>query len=255
MAGAVDPVLHVELDRRLLHPRPLERVAAARRHRPARHRRSAGHRGAVRRRSRAVRGARGSRHRPGPSRRTSTSNTALTCLPRSEKLVCRTGSASGWCPLSTSRSRRRGSAPAISMVRSNCPGQSLMTCSLGARCFYRGPPTSVLVEALLRRNADGDVQQAQAAIDRLAAVPTEPGFVLHELPLLRAACAAGPRPRGRDRLSRLSGPLPRDGDIAGLRGAYGVGRGNAMTVVSPEACAAVSRNRPHSRRPRPTPTA
>jgi adenylate cyclase len=42
-----------------------------------------------------------------------------------------------------------------------------------------------LVEALLRRNADGDVQQAQAAIDRLAAVPTEPGFVLHELPLLR----------------------------------------------------------------------
>jgi len=51
--------------------------------------------------------------------------------------------------------------------------------------IYRGPPTSVLVEALLRRNADGDVQQAQAAIDRLAAVPTEPGFVLHELPLLR----------------------------------------------------------------------
>ena len=41
------------------------------------------------------------------------------------------------------------------------------------------------MEALLRRNADGDVQQAQAAIDRLAAVPTEPGFVLHELPLLR----------------------------------------------------------------------
>jgi adenylate cyclase len=51
--------------------------------------------------------------------------------------------------------------------------------------IYRGPATSVLVEALLRRNADGDVQQAQAAIDRLAAVPTEPGFVLHELPLLR----------------------------------------------------------------------
>ena len=41
------------------------------------------------------------------------------------------------------------------------------------------------MEALLRRNADGDVQQAQAAIDRLAALPTEPGFVLHELPLLR----------------------------------------------------------------------
>ena len=63
--------------------------------------------------------------------------------------------------------------------------------------IYRGPPTSVLVEALLRRKADGDVQQAQAAIDRLAAVPTEPGFVLHELAPAAAARAAGPRPRGR----------------------------------------------------------
>jgi adenylate cyclase len=47
------------------------------------------------------------------------------------------------------------------------------------------PGTTVLVEALLRRGADGDVQEAQAAIDRLAAVPTDPGLVLHELPLLR----------------------------------------------------------------------
>jgi hypothetical protein len=31
-----------------------------------------------------------------------------------------------------------------------------------------------------------DRQEAQAAIDRLAAVPTDPGFVLHELPLLRS---------------------------------------------------------------------
>jgi adenylate cyclase len=49
----------------------------------------------------------------------------------------------------------------------------------------RGPATSVLVESLLRRGADADVREAQAAIDRLAAVPTDPGFVLHELPLLR----------------------------------------------------------------------
>ena len=46
-------------------------------------------------------------------------------------------------------------------------------------------PTSVLVEALLARCADDDIRQAQAAIDRLAEVPTEPGFVLNELPLLR----------------------------------------------------------------------
>jgi adenylate cyclase len=45
--------------------------------------------------------------------------------------------------------------------------------------------TTVLVEALLRRGADGDLEEAQSAIDRLAAVPTDPGFVLQEIPLLR----------------------------------------------------------------------
>jgi adenylate cyclase len=45
--------------------------------------------------------------------------------------------------------------------------------------------TTVLVEFLVRRGADGDLQDAQAAIERLAAVPTDPGFVLHEIPLLR----------------------------------------------------------------------
>jgi len=49
----------------------------------------------------------------------------------------------------------------------------------------RGVAATVLVEALLQRGGDGDLPEAQAAIDRLAAVPTEPGFVLHELPLLR----------------------------------------------------------------------
>jgi Adenylate and Guanylate cyclase catalytic domain len=36
-----------------------------------------------------------------------------------------------------------------------------------------------------QRGAAGDVQTAQEMIDRLAAVPTDPGFVLHEIPLLR----------------------------------------------------------------------
>jgi adenylate cyclase len=45
--------------------------------------------------------------------------------------------------------------------------------------------TTVLVESLLRRGADGDLAEAQAAIDRLAAVPTDPGFVLHEIFVLR----------------------------------------------------------------------
>ena len=45
--------------------------------------------------------------------------------------------------------------------------------------------TTVLVEALLQRSGQGDLDDAQAAIDRLAAVPTDPGFVLHEITLLR----------------------------------------------------------------------
>ena len=48
----------------------------------------------------------------------------------------------------------------------------------------RGPATALLVELLLRRRVNGDLETAEAAVDRLAAVPTEPGFVLHELQLL-----------------------------------------------------------------------
>ena len=51
--------------------------------------------------------------------------------------------------------------------------------------FLRGVATTILVESLLKRGADGDLQQAQAAIERLADVPVDPGFVLHEIPLLR----------------------------------------------------------------------
>ena len=45
--------------------------------------------------------------------------------------------------------------------------------------------TSVLAEALLQRGGQGDFEDAQAAINRLAAVPTDPGFVLHDITLLR----------------------------------------------------------------------
>ncbi|MGO8772623.1 ATP-binding protein [Mycobacterium sp.] len=50
---------------------------------------------------------------------------------------------------------------------------------------FRGLATTVLVESLLLRGTHDDIAEAQAAIDTLAAVPTDPGFVLHELPLLR----------------------------------------------------------------------
>jgi adenylate cyclase len=52
--------------------------------------------------------------------------------------------------------------------------------------IWRGRATDVLVQLLIRRGSVPDLQAAEAAIDRLAAVPTDPGFVLHELPLLRS---------------------------------------------------------------------
>ena len=51
--------------------------------------------------------------------------------------------------------------------------------------IFRGPASTVLAESLLRRGTAQDLQEAQAAIDRLAAVPTDPGFVLNEIQLLR----------------------------------------------------------------------
>jgi hypothetical protein len=51
--------------------------------------------------------------------------------------------------------------------------------------ILRGPATVALVEALLQRGTEGDVREAHTVIDRLAAVRTDPGFVLFELPLLR----------------------------------------------------------------------
>jgi adenylate cyclase len=51
--------------------------------------------------------------------------------------------------------------------------------------IFRGPATAVLGEALLHRATESDIEEAQKAVDRLTGVPTEPGFVLHELPLLR----------------------------------------------------------------------
>jgi adenylate cyclase len=73
---------------------------------------------------------------------------------------------------------------------------------------FRGPATTVLVEALLSRARAGDIDAAQRAIDRLASVPTEPGFVLHELPVLRLralrARAHGDEPGYRQFLERFA---------------------------------------------------
>jgi adenylate cyclase len=52
-------------------------------------------------------------------------------------------------------------------------------------CIWTALAISVLVEALLQRSGAGDLDEAESAIEQLAAVPTDPGFVLHEITLLR----------------------------------------------------------------------
>ena len=47
------------------------------------------------------------------------------------------------------------------------------------------PATGVLVETLLDRGADGDVTEAEAAIERLATAPADEGLVIREIWLLR----------------------------------------------------------------------
>jgi adenylate cyclase len=60
-----------------------------------------------------------------------------------------------------------------------------------------GPAASVLVDSLLQRGSASDIAEAEAAIERLATVPTDPGFVLFDLPLLRMRALLA-RARGDD---------------------------------------------------------
>ena len=94
---------------------------------------------------------------------------------------------------------------------------------------YGIPATGFLVETLLERGANGDVIDAEAAIERLAAAPADEGLVIREIWLLRLrallARAHGDETAYRD----YPGSLPRHGEIAWLRGTYRVGRGDAMT--------------------------
>ena len=47
------------------------------------------------------------------------------------------------------------------------------------------PATGVLVQTLLDRGADGDVAEAEAAIERLATAPADEGLVIRDIWLLR----------------------------------------------------------------------
>jgi adenylate cyclase len=80
--------------------------------------------------------------------------------------------------------------------------------------------TSVLVEALVHRRGEADLEEARMTIERLAAVPTDPGFVLHETCLLRLRALLA-RARGdetgyrgyRDRYRALATSLGFEGQM------------------------------------------
>ena len=50
---------------------------------------------------------------------------------------------------------------------------------------YGAAGTAVLVETLLDRGTEGDVAEAQSAIDRAANLPADEGLVLRDITLLR----------------------------------------------------------------------
>jgi class 3 adenylate cyclase len=59
------------------------------------------------------------------------------------------------------------------------------------------PATAVLVETLLDRGADGDVAEAEAAVERLATAPADEGLVMRDIWLLRLRALLA-RARGDD---------------------------------------------------------
>jgi adenylate cyclase len=80
--------------------------------------------------------------------------------------------------------------------------------------------TAALVQVLLRRGGQTDLQEAQAAVERLAAVPSEPGSVTNDIWLLRMraweAQALGDRPAYhgyRDRYREMANSLGFEGHI------------------------------------------
>jgi adenylate cyclase len=63
--------------------------------------------------------------------------------------------------------------------------------------LYLGMSVQTLAELLLRRGETDDLAAAAAAMDRLSRVPTDPGFVLHDVPLLKLRALLA-RARGDD---------------------------------------------------------
>ena len=83
------------------------------------------------------------------------------------------------------------------------------------------PATGVLVKTLLDRGADGDVAEAEAAIERLAVAPADEGLVMREVWLLRLRALLARAKRDdttyrdyRDRYRAMATSLGFEGHIA-----------------------------------------
>ena len=81
--------------------------------------------------------------------------------------------------------------------------------------------TNALVEALLKRGTDGDIQEAQSAVDRLRTVEIEPGIVLYDIWTLKLRTLIA-QAKGddatyrqlRDRYRKMAGDLGFEGHMA-----------------------------------------
>ncbi len=119
------------------------------------------------------------------------------------------------------RARRGDRDAAIAVMR-----QAVDELHQAGRLGYGVWGTGVLVETLLERGAEGDLAEAQEAIDRLANLPADRRFGDARDHAAAAARAAGPGPRRRCRLPGLGESLSRDGGIAWLRRTHRLGRGD-----------------------------
>ena len=101
----------------------------------------------------------------------------------------------------------------------------------GRLLLWSIPATGVLVETLLNRGADGDVAEAEAAIERLAAAPADDRLPVRDIWLLRLRALLSPCPRRRCCLPGLGGSLPHEGRRPRLRGPHGDGRRNDVRGI------------------------
>jgi hypothetical protein len=142
-------------------------------------------------------------------------------LAEVSEMVLRTGQALGALPLLTAylareRARRGDHDEAIPLMRA-----AVDHLFREGVLFAGVPATGVLVQTLLDRGAEGNVAEAEAAIERLATAPAEQGLALREIWLLRSRALLA-RTRGdeaayrdyRDRYRDMAKTLGFEGHIA-----------------------------------------